>query len=124
MNKKINTNGLGINQKAAIEFVQSVGGAANTWKIQLETGIGDAAYLYRLVERGIMKKVDTQALLSPSPIPPGTKPVYGEEIKGGNLTQKERQALDRAKKQNPRAYVFWVIASAAKNTVDNMELNK
>ena len=120
MKRKMKVKGLGANQKAAIQFVRDCGGAANTWKIQVATGIASARYLHQLIERGIIKKVDTRALLSPSPIPLGTEPVYGEEITGGQLTSRERQALNRAKRQNPRAYVFWVLSSAAKSAIGDV----
>ena len=94
------TTRTGHTQKMILEFLAQRGGAANTWDIQTSLVKYHAGYtkvvsaaLYRLEQRGIIKRVGLH-----------------EHARGQTLTDREMEALSAARAAHPRASVFWIIA--------------
>ena len=83
---------LGRTQEQIVSLLNERGGATNTWTMQTNvarcpsghTQISRSAW--RLWERGLLRREDDK------------------------LTENEQARLDQARKNNPRAFAFWILA--------------
>jgi hypothetical protein len=96
---------LGPTQRAIVEYLLKMGGAASSWRIAVEVCGGfptvSQPALWRLVERGLVKHVES-----------------GRVFDGESLTPEEEVRLKTAQARQPRAYTFWVLADKLVNALE------